>query len=278
MNNYIYHYTDIDTLALILENRTIRFNRLDRVDDVSEGNAFEKIKLQEFFFVSCWTYDTQESIPQWHIYTNEMSGVRLRFPKKLFNWKKVVVPDSHKPFMHGKIYSPIPFDKIFTDDYFILPSFLNEDQFENIVEYDENFKLLKNEAIQIKVDNGQFKASIQHSGRIASLKAPDWKFQKEFRFVLMIFPSFPNQGLIDKNWQKNIPNFIAQALYNGNGSNLEYFDIEINKMAIDSLEVTVGPLCPPGKKLIVESLIDKYCGNGVVRDSNFKGTIRSPKR
>jgi hypothetical protein len=220
MNNYIYHYTDIDTLALILENRTIRFNRLDRVDDVSEGNAFEKIKLQEFFFVSCWTYDTQESIPQWHIYTNEMSGVRLRFPKKLFNWKKVVVPDSHKPFMHGKIYSPIPFDKIFTDDYFILPSFLNEDQ----------------------------------------------------------FPSFPNQGLIDKNWQKNIPNFIAQALYNGNGSNLEYFDIEINKMAIDSLEVTVGPLCPPGKKLIVESLIDKYCGNGVVRDSNFKGTIRSPKR
>lgn len=35
----IYHYTNIDTLALILKNRTIRFNRLDNVDDLEEGKA-----------------------------------------------------------------------------------------------------------------------------------------------------------------------------------------------------------------------------------------------
>ena len=32
----LYHYTTIDTLALILKNRTIRFNRLDKVDDLEE--------------------------------------------------------------------------------------------------------------------------------------------------------------------------------------------------------------------------------------------------
>lgn len=29
----LYHYASLDTLALILHNRTIRFSRLDKVDD-----------------------------------------------------------------------------------------------------------------------------------------------------------------------------------------------------------------------------------------------------
>lgn len=33
----IYHYTSIETLALILDNQKIRFNRLDRVDDLEES-------------------------------------------------------------------------------------------------------------------------------------------------------------------------------------------------------------------------------------------------
>ena len=33
----LYHYTSLATLALILKNRTIMFNRLDKVDDVEEG-------------------------------------------------------------------------------------------------------------------------------------------------------------------------------------------------------------------------------------------------
>jgi hypothetical protein len=34
----IHHYTNIDVLALILRNRTLRFNRLDQVDDPEESN------------------------------------------------------------------------------------------------------------------------------------------------------------------------------------------------------------------------------------------------
>lgn len=33
----IYHYTSIETLALIIKNKTIRFNRLDFVDDCEES-------------------------------------------------------------------------------------------------------------------------------------------------------------------------------------------------------------------------------------------------
>ena len=35
----IYHYTNLESLALILKNKTIRFNRLDKVDDLEEGNV-----------------------------------------------------------------------------------------------------------------------------------------------------------------------------------------------------------------------------------------------
>lgn len=33
---YLYHYTSIETLALILKNRTIRFSSLATVDDIKE--------------------------------------------------------------------------------------------------------------------------------------------------------------------------------------------------------------------------------------------------
>ena len=36
---YLYHYTNIESLALILKNQTIRFNSLDRMDDLQEKES-----------------------------------------------------------------------------------------------------------------------------------------------------------------------------------------------------------------------------------------------
>ena len=48
----IYHYTSIETLALILKNKTIRFNRLDHVDDVDEAaygsGVQKKVKISHY--------------------------------------------------------------------------------------------------------------------------------------------------------------------------------------------------------------------------------------
>ena len=77
----IHHYTNIETLALILSSRKLRFNRLDRVDDIREAQKHKGIDFGKYFFVSCWTYDQNESIPQWHMYTEKMSGVRISFPR-----------------------------------------------------------------------------------------------------------------------------------------------------------------------------------------------------
>jgi len=94
----------------------------------------------------------------------------------------------------------------------------------------------------------------------------------------MIFPSFPNQGMRDPNWHKKFPSFAVNSLHEGKGPDIDFFDVEIDQDILNSVEITLGPLCPPGKKLIVNALIERYTSNGKVKDSNLKGTIRTPKR
>lgn len=57
----LYHYTTIDTLALILKNRTIRFNRLDKVDDLEEKVVSCGVNLAQYIFASCWTKEQRKA-------------------------------------------------------------------------------------------------------------------------------------------------------------------------------------------------------------------------
>jgi hypothetical protein len=85
-DDVIYHYTNIRTLSLILKYKTLRFNRLDHVDDVSEAKIYGEYDFAKNIFVSCWTDCETESIPQWHMYTDQMAGVRISLPKDLFDY------------------------------------------------------------------------------------------------------------------------------------------------------------------------------------------------
>jgi hypothetical protein len=70
----IYHYTTIDSLAMIMSSRSIKFNRLDKVDDLEERIEPSQVKLWQYLFVSCWTENPEESIPLWRMY----SGKKIR--------------------------------------------------------------------------------------------------------------------------------------------------------------------------------------------------------
>ncbi|WP_214653896.1 hypothetical protein, partial [Vibrio anguillarum] len=67
-----HHYTTIETLALILDSRKIRFNRLTNVDDMEEADLYGKYNIGRFLYVSCWTTNSIESIPLWNMYTGNM--------------------------------------------------------------------------------------------------------------------------------------------------------------------------------------------------------------
>ena len=62
---FLYHYTTLDKLALILRNRTIRLNPLDKMDDLQEQQTSDVKNIGQFCYISSWTDDSTESIPMW---------------------------------------------------------------------------------------------------------------------------------------------------------------------------------------------------------------------
>ena len=82
--DYLYHYTNTETLALILSNKTIRFNSLNNVDDLQEQETSDVKNFGQYCFVSCWTDDAEESIPMWKMYGNFTSGIRIKMKKYPF--------------------------------------------------------------------------------------------------------------------------------------------------------------------------------------------------
>ena len=70
----IYHYTSIETLALILQNKTLRFNNAKFVDDPNEVITKDYGSVQDYVFISCWSNESTESIHLWKIYGNNCHG------------------------------------------------------------------------------------------------------------------------------------------------------------------------------------------------------------
>ena len=63
----LYQYTNVEALALILSNKTIRFSALNKMDDLQEMQTSDLRIIGRFIFVS-WTNDANEQIPMWKMY------------------------------------------------------------------------------------------------------------------------------------------------------------------------------------------------------------------
>ena len=46
--DFLYHYTNIETLALILSNHTFRFRSLDQMDDLQEKETSDLKNVGQF--------------------------------------------------------------------------------------------------------------------------------------------------------------------------------------------------------------------------------------
>lgn len=281
MKRIIHHYTSIETLSLILESKRIRFNRLDNVDDTTEADTFNELKLGEFFFVSCWTLTEKESIPQWNMYTPNMAGVRISLPEKMFNYTPIKSPDCLNGNSNGAIYTPIPFEEWATEEYFIMPDFTRHEWFSRPVKYREDYVEQKNKRIEVKFNDGKVSyLKLDTPSRIAALKDPDWAFQEEFRFVLVIFP---NKTKIHdlSSWHKfhnQLMDIMVESLSSGNGSSIQYYDMTLSPSIFDEMTITLGPLCTHSEKIIVDALISKYAPMAKIKESSYTGTLRQPRR
>lgn len=260
----IYHYTSIDTLALIIRHKTIRFNRLDKVDDYEEacyGSGSTNIKLGQYQFVSCWTKDAQENISLWKMYTNH-KGVRIGMDEDMF--VTYAIND------HFKSY----FEKFlnFEENYLVTP-ISNEAKLYDIIYVDDPQAKIKD-----LVKNEDHK-SISINTRDAGLyKRKEWEFQKESRFKISVSPINPEMVKIPKDmtpfnslWA--LMEALGPSIYTNSPINIDHFDISLKEESLKSIEVMLGPKTTEGDRILVEALLANY-KDAQITDSYFKGKIR----
>lgn len=242
----IYHYTTIDTLALIMQNKTIRFNRLDHVDDIEEsiyGSGPLGLKVCRYAFVSCWTRNQEENQDLWQKYANNGKGIRISLDEDMF--------ETHHINKYYKAFFKEWF-KIIGDCAFTLP--LNQ-----AILYDVKYVEDNKERIQKAVKQEGYFSNINHNEVGIYKRKDDWEQQGESRFKLFALPS--NHEASEHIKSKDVIMIfnafdIFNALLMSNHKvKLDYVDMPLKKRALDDIEVMMGPRTTSEDKLKVRQIL-----------------------
>lgn len=279
MSVTIHHYTNIDVLALILKNHTLRFTRLDQVDDSEESNFVCKgVNLGPYTFVSCWTEIKEESIPMWKMYTKGKWGVRLSFKKDgLFRSYTDHEYKGHDNLITevGKEIHFILDPKLRWNQTDYMPPFLTDDydgcNFYRKIEYVDDIVPYAEGCVEIPEDPKTEGITVK-TDKVGSYKNKRWAFQEESRFVMFFAPGNP---LAYFNTEKYIPEQVRQirALKNNEGLKFSHYDMNLNEEAFENLVITMSPLSELSQKIMVEALCKQYAPNAQIVDSNLSGKL-----
>lgn len=260
---YLYHYTNIDTLALILSNKSIMLNSLNFVDDLNEGQTNDYENLGKYCFASCWTDNSSESIPFWHLYTNNLKGVRIKLRANPF---RLYEHNENNSEIQQKFKSVYPPEMIFNDHYVPLPP---HDQVLQKVVYTNDDTLLFPSLL--KKGDGFEQLRL---GELGKYKRTEWEFQSEWRYIARIFPiSISEFGKYDSSLFNEIEKRIKEK------RELQFTNIcfELDEDAFKEMEITLGPSTDEGEKIIAKALLKTYNPSAKLNESVLKGQIMAKK-
>lgn len=266
---YLYHYTNIESLALILKNQTIRFNSLDRMDDLQEKESADIKNIGQFCFITSWTSESLESIPMWNMYASLTQGVRIKLRKDPFkiydNDISELAMSSNVQIGNGSstsIKSIMPIKDLFEKGFFSVQA-LNLDSLLCEVQYTTDNEKLYPHLLQ---DNGeQFSIALQKLGRYKNVH---WEFQKEWRYILNFIPLDLKKISLVQFTQ------IANDIRIGQAKQpFSYYDMVIDDGAFSDMEITLSPRISAGSRAIVETLVQRFNPAAKMTDSTLKDLI-----
>jgi len=268
----IHHYTNLESLAMILNNRTIRFNRLDKVDDLEEGNAESLgVRFCKYVFVSCWTENSEESIPLWKMYGGDFGGIRISVEKEMFQEYFVSNLDFGGLKSQGFLITKIPPQSLTHPDFWVFPMLdYNNDLFYRHVEYvDDVFQYTKDciQITNIKDGRGDMNMQMKPFG---SYKNKRWEFQNETRFVLYVLPCNP----MLKGANPEVSSIVMQSLLGNKSLPFTYYDMQLKDEVLEKIEITLSPSASKAEKIITQALIDKYAPKAQIKDSDLGKVVR----
>ena len=267
---YLFHYTTIEKLALILKNKTIRLNSLCNMDDLQESKAEDLRHLGRFFFVSSWTDEDEESIPMWNLYTKMDAGVRIGLPKNPFVFHGTKLEDLSKALNapvsgEGELKTFLNIADMVKKKVFSSQAW-GGDILTQVIYTDEKSLL---EPKTVSTDNDQIHLELS---KIGKYKNKYWDFQKEWRYMMMFIP-FAMTNSDEKMFSdfNQIGNRIA---LDKQPAPFDFYDLDISSDAMKSMLITPSPKMTNGNRILMESLIEKYNQDIELIESELEGLIR----
>lgn len=267
---FLYHYTSLETLALILENRTLCLNNLACVDDMDEAETADMGCFGRFVNVSCWTSDKEESIPLWKMYTPDMHGVRIKLPP--FPFKKYTYHKGEYLFSDSEddVETYINVEKVFNDNRALIAA--NQPRLIK-VEYNDDLSLLfptiKTDSVTPDPITGQLMYSIDLSFlTVGEYKRTAWDFQKEWRYIMTCIP-IGMQEASSKTFklQREI---LTRLKDPSQKAPYERFFLDLDENAVQEMEVLFGPRMTDAEKILAKALLEKHGLAGRYSESSLR--------
>lgn len=270
---YLYHYTSIEKLALILKNRTIRLNPLDKLDDLQEQKTADVENIGKFVFISSWTDDMCESIPMWKMYTDPTAGVRVRMRKNPFVWhgthggdieRVLGIPALDEKTKNAYVNTFLDLSKMMAGGYYSVQGWGGQ-ILEKVTYTDDIDKL---EPTILNKDGG--KVNVQ-MGCLGKYKNTHWEFQKEWRYI-MTFVSM--NFCVGMEAMQELFNITVNKMAQGKEPPpFRFYDLDIDPVCFGEMEITCSPQMSLGNRILLESLVEKYNPTAVINESSLLGKL-----
>lgn len=265
----LYHYTTVQSLALILKNKTLRLNPLNKMDDLQETQSNTLQNYGPFVFVSSWTDMKEESIPMWKMYSSMDAGVRISMapdPFQIYDLTTKSFRDPTDEEWRNRLTEPAFYPvvdvekavKTYMSGNMVLGQQLCK------VEYtDDPSKLVP--SIE-QIENGKCHINL---GEMGLYKHEQWSFQREYRYRLMTLPFSVPVAL--EGWDMAISTMVQ---YGGVKPAVDYIDLRLAENKLNDMVITTSPCISESNRIIIESLVRCYCPEAKIEASALAGMVR----
>lgn len=279
MPNYLYHYTTIQNLALILKNRTLRLMPLNMMDDLQEAKSKDVQNFGQFVYVSSWTDKEEEVIPMWKMYTKPECGIRIGMVENPFQVIDNTTNEFRDPtqgeYIIGRdkktkgIFPIIRMDEMALSDYVCVNPGLHHQLTQ--VKYSYDIDELEPEVLSFNPKSGNFSMML---GKLGHIKNEYWSFQQEWRYIMRTTPISILRSVQDPD--KEMRRFIAEIIAGTAKQTLPYIDLHLSDYALEEMEIVLAPDMPEANKILVECLVEKYNPQmrSSIKESALKGLIK----
>ena len=244
----LFHYTSIETLALIIKYKKFRFTRLSLLNDPLEGKSSDLAKTEELVYCSSWSANPIDTIPMWKMYT-DLKGVRLSVssdsifassrPSSMQNFGSQVSPVTilQEPITVNNVSGhkmPLPIQRVFGPEEV---KYLNDIEAQKVKTTQSITDCTSGKPVNrkwIKLDG------------VGLNKDICWEYEKEWRFRLTTHEStIP----VEQDLEQFV-NFLTLEH--------DFIDVPVSESFWENLEILMGPMCNEGQFVLLESLLNSY--------------------